>query len=239
MAILAILVISTLAVIPGQAWAEIDSDPEPSLAPITSFREHYVMSLNGVPLMWCEADWESPVRHHGVCGSSGNVMRYWMHSEVENVAQTVEYVEYDGTAYWRVDDEEIWTTSPIHEEYVTTNLSGGGDFTNRFTVNSDAILTNMGPTAINDIPVQHYQYWIKGSTVNTSSGNRQVETGQAVYDLFLNEQNMVIADKFTSVGFHEDYGYGTLEFYWTYTDINAPIIVTAPPASITMPGDDW
>jgi hypothetical protein len=178
-------------------------------------RDTFVQTFNGRPLQVCQSEWESWNRVHGACQDLVSVTT----NDQEFIAgMTVEFVFYDGVHFQRVNDETTWMAS--RDEQYDPDLTFEEAF---FKINYDAKLTRIGPAEVGGIPATQYQFWSLDEALNEEVG------GQAIYDLFLSNENRVLSDVFSARGSIAGLGDGTLAQTWVYSDFNAPIVVAPPP----------
>ncbi|HEU5015738.1 MAG TPA: hypothetical protein VFT66_24655 [Roseiflexaceae bacterium] len=211
--VLVTLLLMVVGITPGQARAQ--GSELPKLAPFTTMRDTFIQTFNGQPLQVCQSEWESWNRVHGTCH---DLVTATTTDQVLTAGMVVEFVFYDGVHFQRVNDETTWTAS--RDEQYDPDLTFEEAF---FKISYNASLTQIGPDEVGNMPVTHYQYWSLDETLNKNVG------GQAIYDLFLSNENRVLSDVFSARGSIPGLGDGTLAQTWVYSDFNAPIVVAPPP----------
>ncbi len=211
--VLVTLLLLILGTVPVQAQEQGGKLPE--LAAFTTMRDTFVQTFNGQPLQVCQSEWESWNRVHGTCH---DLVTATTTDQELTAGMVVEFVFYDGVHFQRVNDETTWIAS--RDEQYDPDLTFREAF---FKINYDATFTQIGPAEVNNMPVTQYQFWSLDENLNTEVG------GQAIYDLFLSNENRVLSDVFSARGSIPGLGDGTLAQTWVYSDFDAPIVVTPPP----------
>jgi hypothetical protein len=210
-----LIALVTCAVIAHPARAA-DDVALPDLAPLTSVRWNFVATFNDRPLSVCQEEYESFNRGHAVCNElvTMAIPEYGL----ELVAGRVdEVIVYDETFYLRFDDDTTWTAIP------NPNYVPQATINDLYRVGFAAALTRLGLAEVSGATATQYQYWSLDPDLNAAAG------GQAVYDLFISDQNRVLKSQLSYRG-ALSMGMGELAGIYVYRDFNAPITVYRPPA---------
>ncbi len=204
--------------------------PALELAPLHSVRIRTLRTFNGQPLAVCQVEMESVNRQHGACRHVATAQ------SLKLVAgHLVERVMFDDKRYERFDEETTWSASenPDYDPNAPTLLNDylyNDEMYGAIAGGEGWEQTLIGPEVLADIPTTHYQFWSTDAERNASEG------GQLVYDLWLSNDNRVIADAVTIRGTRiAGLGEGTLSDLWMYTDHNAPMTIGLPPADRATP----
>jgi hypothetical protein len=214
LALVALLLSLGAGVAPARAQEQVAQLP--ALTPFKTVRESFVQTFNGQPLQVCQSEWESWNRMHGVCR---DLVTATTHDQQLTGGTLVEFVYYDGKRYQRLNDQTNWTVA--RDERYDPDLTLADAL---FKVDYPAVLTQVGPASVGDVPATQYQYWSTDKTFNEQAG------GQVVYDLFLSPENRVVSDVYSVRGSISGLGDGTLAQTWVYSDFDAPIVVGKPAA---------
>jgi hypothetical protein len=213
---LMILLLMTFAV-PVQA--QDDEEFVLQLAPLNSVRYDFLYTFNGVPLQVCQAEWESANRGHTTCQDLVSI------PELELIEGYVrETVIYDDTIYIRDNEETIWlaTGNPSFNPDVSLNEA-------LFSINFESAVTELETVTIRGVPSTHYQFWSLDEELNDFQG------GQVVYDVFVSNENFVVQDQISIRVDDDEAEDAEFTRIWGYSNFNAPISVSPPPADLVQP----
>ncbi|NJP05607.1 MAG: hypothetical protein HC837_08295 [Chloroflexaceae bacterium] len=191
----------------------------PSLASITTVRNDIAWVFQGQVLRVCQCEWESASRVHGTCQDLATVAEQAMQA-----GRVIEFVLYDGSAYYRLNDDVLWQRSTDQLLDAVMPLREG-----LFDMDSAVHMTELEPVTINGVLTSHYQYWSLDPVVNQQSG------GQLVYDLFVSAEQLPIQDQLNMRGVIDGLGEGELSIIRAFSDFNEPIVVWLPPADLIEP----
>lgn len=195
--------------------------PLGDLAPITSWRQEYVRTWNGEPIMVCQLDQESWARLHQVCHQLVDGPAVGSGSDLV-AGRVLEDVIYDDTYYARVDQDPTWSWGSM------------GGFTCDYacwlqSFARSSVVSDLGRTTINGIAVRHIQLWSTDKELNAAVG------GQYVDDYFISDDGYMIANGFSYRGNVPGFGQGVMAFFWVNSQFNAPITVGRPDAALLKP----
>jgi hypothetical protein len=210
LAILALLLAATPA-------AALAAEQAPQLAALRTVRDTMLLSFNGRPLQVCQREWQSWNRVHGVCQDLATATVY----EQRFVQGTVvEFVLFDGVRYQRVNEQAGWTSGP--DEGFAPDRDLGEAL---LVVAESAQLTRLPDAAVAGAPAAHYQYWVDDEARNAEAG------GQVVYDHFVSGEGYVLQSQMSVRGSVPGLGEGALVEIRSFSDFNAPIVVSPPALS--------
>ncbi|MFP4437947.1 MAG: hypothetical protein ACLFVO_11930 [Chloroflexaceae bacterium] len=213
---LMVVLLMTFAV-PVQA--QDDDEFVLQLAPLNSVRYDFIYTLNGVPLQVCQAEWESANRGHTTCQDLVSI------PELELIEGYVrETVIYEDTIYIRDNEETIWlaTENPSFNPNISLTEA-------LFGIGFESAVTELGTVTISGIPTTHYQFWSLDEELNDFQG------GQVVYDIFVSNESLVVQDQISVRASIEDEDDAEFTRVWGYSNFNAPISVSPPPAELVQP----
>lgn len=217
-AVALLVVVASIGVeaVPTRAAGEVSL---PALADLRSVEQNYVATFNGEPGIVCQYMVASATRVHGTCRDL--VTANYPELNIDLVAgRVIEFVDYDGKSYSRVNDEQTWIVTDIqnYDPSLTLNTLLFGSY----IAPRETVITNIGSTAVNGMATTQYQFWSTNAELNTASG------GQYVYDVFVSAQNYVLKDQESLRGMLP-MGEGELDNVWTYSNFNGAISVSPPP----------
>lgn len=234
MVILFIMVGAGFAAGSTPAAAQEHGVAPPTLAEVKSYRIGTLLSFNDLAVRVCRSDVESANRNHWVCKDLVTVSVPPIPEFPPSTAGMIEeFIIYDGTFYYRANEETTWTATPM--EGYDPNLTLVECC---FTWTTPSVVTRIGPAMLDGVQTTHYQWWV------TDTASNQAHNGQVVYDQFVTADGFVLADQLHSRGTFAGLGTGQFSARWGYSDINAPIVVSPPPAdriraSSTASTDRW
>jgi hypothetical protein len=207
----ALALLLALAFAPGAASAAASP---PQLAPLRTVRDTALISFDGRPLQVCSREWQSWNRVHGVCHDLATATVYDQRFVQGTV---VEFVLFDGTRYERVNGQAEWSARPDEGFAPDQDLADA-----LFLVAERAQLTRLPDAQVGGAPAAHYQYWVLDEARNAAAG------GQVVYDRFVSPDGYVLQSQSRVQGDVPGLGAGALVELRSFTDFNAPIVVSAP-----------
>lgn len=217
---LMILLISSTA---RSTLAATETVTLPPVTQVATLHQTVFLEFNGQPLQVCQIDFSSAVRLHGTCQDFQTVPIAVPGYQTDLVTgQVTEFIEYDGTSYTRINAETTWTSKPIEDYDPTVSVI---DLLSFPFASVPGVLSQVGSTTVGATPATQYQYWVTDSEWNSASG------GQFVYDIFISSDGRMVKDQGSYRGTLPQLGTGELQLIFGYSDYNAPITVSPPPAS--------
>ena len=216
----AVLVVAAsigVGVVPARAAVEVSL---PTLADLHSVEQNYVATFNGEPGIVCQYVVASSTRVHGTCHDLVTAQDPQLNIDLV-AGRVIEFVDYDGKSYSRVNDEQTWTATDI--ENYDPNLTLNTLLFGSYIAPRETTITDIGATAVNGTAVTQYQFWSTNAELNAASG------GQYVYDVFVSAQKYVLKDQESLRGSFS-LGTGEIDNIWTYSNFNAEFSVSPPPA---------
>ncbi len=209
-AIMLLLIIVVSATMSG---AQERPEELPPLTPISTVRTNTLWVFNGRALVVCQGAWESWNRANVTCHFLETVP-----FEPFMAGDVVERIFYDGTIYYRLNDQTTWY-AVADPDYAPGLSLIDGFIQFRFR----GVISNLGQVDVGGMPATHYQYWSTDDAYNANNG-------QAVNDLFLSPDNLLLKAQFNRRGAVPSFGDGELSAIWSFSDFNTNIQVGVPPA---------
>lgn len=202
--------------LPAQA-----DDVDPTLKPITSARQANIFMHNGKPIDYCQYTFETYNRAYGVCHTVADLADF----EYE-AGFLLEDVYYDGTYYYRLNDDPTWYSMPddTYDPAMTIDQAYRNYIAPPYT------LKNLGKTrTINGVAVNQYQYW------HGQSWRFPDSPVTGAHDLFVTDDGWLLGFANSWTGTFPTAEPGVIHLFISFSDINQPLKVYPPDASKVQP----